>query len=1292
VPAVRRALVAALALLLALAGQHATALAPPARPRVRVTLTGTYQRIAKDTFAGDRLLTTYDDVLVVHGHWHRLRLPRGTAPQPGSTVTVQADTVDPSSSVTRLDVTGFTPLASASPAPTSYTSVLVILAYWTAPDAVTQTRARDQILGDDDRWYREVTYGHVGLTGAVTPWLRIAAPTGGHCVDYGGDILLNAQAKAKGAGYDPARYDRTIVYFPRCTSSDATNVAGWATQPGNAVWLNGFMDRRTTVHEQGHNYGLGHAASLACVSGGTRVTLSASCTPSPYGDQYDAMGESRYAAHFTGYQKDAAGWLGDRKRVLATSSATFTLPPYEQPSSLPSVVVVSSPVKGRDYWLEYRRPIGYDAALPAGATGGVLVHLVDPLVGEGGYLLDGTPTDASAATAVVKAGTGWTAPDGVRISAGSATSTGLSVTVTGARPAPTVPGVPRGFTATPRDGSVDLGWAPPASDGGEPLTGWVVSVAGGPYDVSPLQLPALQTAATVPRLANGSAYTFTVRARNTLGAGPAATGTATPRAMPPSVRLTAPAPGATASRYLTVTADASPDPASDNLVTHVEFLVDGQQAAYSWNAPYQASLWTASWPNGAHTLTAVAGDDHGNRTVGDPVPFTIDNPYPVVSVTAPVAGDTIGTDSETLEAAVTLPASSGATVNHVEFYVSGPTYWYGSAYTAPYRVTWDTRLASGTYQVWARAYDSTGLWADSAPVTVTVTHPPPTVALTAPADGATLRGPSVRFAADATVTAPGASVARVEFVVDGYTPAGSDTTAPYEGSLDTSRYGAGWHTVTARVWETSGRSLASAARTFYVDNHPPAVTYTGPTRADPVPLTLTGTAKPGIGGAAVTRVVVRPPTGGDRTATLAPDGTWSLPWDGTGRYGNLTFYVTAYDADGLWAETGFTVYVVRPVPIVTGVAPAADAPVAAGSTVDIVVRVVPAPYQTTTVSSVCVYEPELYWLPHTCGTLGGDGAYHVPWVAQTPAARHTFMAQVRESDGTYDYQQVASVVVVLPPGVPAVGVTPGRDGTVTVSFTTPITQAVAPVTGYVVDVAGGETKYVAQGPVTFGGLVNGRQYTFSVAAVNLAGAGVPGYAVATPGTRTTVTSTASATTVTYGTTVTVTATVRDRDTGAPVGGRTVRLYACPSDRACATVALATTTSTGRATLTYTPRNRTDLVARFYLSGRFLAADSARTRVDVRHRVAAAFSASTVRADSTVRLTGTVAPAVSGLLVHLQRYYDGAWHTGTYALTNASGAVSIAVTKPRGTYRYRLLCDAAYGRITGVSAIRALTVT
>lgn len=80
----------------------------------------------------------------------------------------------------------------------------------------------------------------------------------------------------------------------------------------------------------------------------------------------------------------------------------------------------------------------------------------------------------------------------------------------------TVPSAPTGVTATAGDGQATVRFETPASDGGSPITGYIVTASPGGITAEGSGSPI-----TVTGLANGTTYTFTVQAVNAIGPGAA---------------------------------------------------------------------------------------------------------------------------------------------------------------------------------------------------------------------------------------------------------------------------------------------------------------------------------------------------------------------------------------------------------------------------------------------------------------------------------------------------------------------------------------------------------------------------------------------------------------------------------------------------------------------------------------------------------------------------------------------------------------------------------------------------
>ncbi len=81
-----------------------------------------------------------------------------------------------------------------------------------------------------------------------------------------------------------------------------------------------------------------------------------------------------------------------------------------------------------------------------------------------------------------------------------------------------IPHAPQSVSATPGNGTAMVSWAAPDFDGGSGIASYIVTATPGPVTAT---VSGGQLSATLTGLTNGTSYSFTVTALNTVGSGPA---------------------------------------------------------------------------------------------------------------------------------------------------------------------------------------------------------------------------------------------------------------------------------------------------------------------------------------------------------------------------------------------------------------------------------------------------------------------------------------------------------------------------------------------------------------------------------------------------------------------------------------------------------------------------------------------------------------------------------------------------------------------------------------------------
>lgn len=171
----------------------------------------------------------------------------------------------------------------------------------------------------------------------------------------------------------------------------------------------------------------------------------------------------------------------------------------------------------------------------------------------------------------------------------------------------------------------------------------------------------------------------------------------------PTISITAPAEGAVLSSVVDFTAVA----ADDIAVSSVTFYVDSTQIVTDSTAPYETSLHTEGFENGAHVLKAVVSDGTLEATQTRNVTFQndlTDTTKPTVTFLLPATSPYSWTSGDLL---ISVKATDNLKVSKIEIYINDTL-----VLTSPnedVQATWQyTNADAGEYTVRARAYDSSG--------------------------------------------------------------------------------------------------------------------------------------------------------------------------------------------------------------------------------------------------------------------------------------------------------------------------------------------------------------------------------------------------------------------------------------------------------------------------------------------------------------------------------------------------------------------------------------------------------
>jgi hypothetical protein len=225
---------------------------------------------------------------------------------------------------------------------------------------------------------------------------------------------------------------------------------------------------------------------------------------------------------------------------------------------------------------------------------------------------------------------------------------------------------------------------------------------------------------------NGS-HTVSARARDAKGNSTTATDVqvtvSNPDVTPPTVAITSPVNGTTATGTISVLASATDNQA----MAGVQFLLDGASLGTEvlGTGPTFTYIWdTTAASNGLHVLSARARDGANLTTTStavNPIVSNGDTTPPTVTVTSPTAGSTLaGTIT------ITVSATDNVAMAGVQFLLDGANLGAEVLGSGPtYTFSWNTTPAmNGSHTLSARGRDVTNNMAVATSVNVTVSNPP----------------------------------------------------------------------------------------------------------------------------------------------------------------------------------------------------------------------------------------------------------------------------------------------------------------------------------------------------------------------------------------------------------------------------------------------------------------------------------------------------------------------------------------------------------------------------------------
>ncbi|MEO8101532.1 MAG: Ig-like domain-containing protein [Betaproteobacteria bacterium] len=438
-----------------------------------------------------------------------------------------------------------------------------------------------------------------------------------------------------------------------------------------------------------------------------------------------------------------------------------------------------------------------------------------------------------------------------------------------------------------------------------------------------------------------------------------------------------------------------------------------------------AVFTTSALAGGAHSLAAAYGGDVlNNPSTAPAVAVNITNPgvFPTVTLTGTNGlsdGATLianaGANYSGAHVDVNANSAAGNTLGVVRVYEDGTdTFWNTSATSFASGLNLSL-LAPGFHSAYATATDNFAHTSTSAPIRFVVNPAaatPPTVTITAPANGANFTAPGP-IAIAVTATPAGSNTITSVSYYQGTTPIGTAGAAPF--SFTWNSVPAGTHSIVAvAVDNANGRKL-SAPITVTVAPAPgvPSAPSLVSATAGPGGATLTFSAPGSNGGAAITGYTGTCSAAGQTTMTATGAANASSIVV-TGLTGGVAYgcTVAATNSYGTGAASNNINVTPAAAPTIAITAPANNATLGSTSPVDIIVTAQVVP---NTITKLEIFDGTTLLTTFTPTGLSSLTATFT-WSGITMGS-HTLSAKVTDSQGTVTSSAPVTVQVLASPTI-----------------------------------------------------------------------------------------------------------------------------------------------------------------------------------------------------------------------------------------------------------------------------------